>query len=60
LKALKVFTADKNDHSPILLVGDDARDEWTRAYGLAPPAKVAEMIDELLAASAGAGAAEGS
>ena len=59
LKALKVFTPDKNDHSPILLLGDDARGEWTRAYGLAPPAKVAEMIGELIEASAGAGTAEG-
>lgn len=48
LKALKVFTPDKTDHSPILLLGDDARGEWTRAYGLAPAAQVAEMIDELL------------
>ena len=46
--ALKVFTPDKTDHSPILLLGDDSRGEWTRAYGLAPPAKVAEMIDELI------------
>ncbi len=45
LKALKVFTPDKTDHSPILLLGDDAHNHWTRTYGLAPPAKLAEMID---------------
>jgi protein SCO1/2 len=51
LKALKVFTPDKNDHSPIVLVGDERRGEWTRAYGLAPAAKLAETIDELLEAA---------
>lgn len=50
LKALKVFTPDKTDHSPVLLLGDDARGEWTRAYGLAPPATLAEMVGKLLAA----------
>ena len=54
LKALKVFTPDKNDHSPILLVGNDARGEWTRAYGLAPPAKLARMLDELIEPAVGA------
>lgn len=48
LKALRVFTPDKTDHSPILLLGDDARGEWTRAYALAPPAQVAAMIDGLI------------
>ena len=48
LKALKVFTPDKTDHSPILLLGDDSRGEWTRAYGLASPSKLAEMIEDLL------------
>ena len=57
LKALKVFTPDKTDHSPILLLGDDARDEWTRAYGLAPPAKLAEMLDALMATPEAEGAA---
>jgi protein SCO1/2 len=51
LKALKVFTPDKNDHSPIVLVGDERRGEWTRAYGLAPAAKLAEAIDRLLEAA---------
>ncbi|NIT75739.1 MAG: SCO family protein, partial [Thermoplasmata archaeon] len=55
LKALKVFTPDKNDHSPIVLVGDEGRDEWTRAYGLAPPAKLAEAIQAFLDAPQGEG-----
>lgn len=49
LKALGVYTADINDHSPLVLVGNDAKGEWTRAYGLAAPAKVAELIDGVAA-----------
>jgi protein SCO1 len=45
LKALGVYTPDINDHSPLVLVGNDALGQWTRAYGLAAPAKVAELID---------------
>ena len=44
LKALKVFSADKWDHAPIVLIGSEASGEWTRAYGLAPPSKLAEII----------------
>lgn len=43
LKALQVFTADIREHSPVVLIGNDATGEWTRAYGLAPPAKLAEL-----------------
>ena len=60
LKALKVFTPDKSDHSPIVLLGDDARGEWTRAYGLAPASKLAEIVGQLLEASAGSGSEGGS
>jgi protein SCO1/2 len=56
LKSLQVFTPDFEDHAPIVLLGNDARGEWTRAYGLAPPARMAEILDELAAdAPAGAG-----
>ena len=55
LKALGAYTADPNNHPPLVLVGDDARDHWTRAYGLAPPAKLAELIDQVAATAPGAG-----
>ena len=45
LKALGVYTPDIRDHSPLLLVGNASRGEWTRAYGLAPPAQIAELLD---------------
>lgn len=49
LKALGVYTPDINDHSPLVLVGNDARHQWTRAYGLAAPAKIAELLDGMAA-----------
>ena len=46
LDAFGVFTADPAEHTPLVFVGNDAKGEWTRAYGLAPPAKLAELIDQ--------------
>jgi protein SCO1 len=45
LKALGVYTASISDHSPLVLVGNDVQGRWTRAYGLAPPTKLVELID---------------
>jgi protein SCO1/2 len=47
LKALGVFTAGVADHSPLVLLGNDVGHRWTRAYGLAPPVKLAELIEEI-------------
>jgi protein SCO1 len=49
LKAMGVFTADRASHAPILLLGDDRAGRWTRAYGLAPPAKIVQLLDGLAA-----------
>lgn len=49
LKALGVYTANIGDHSPLVLIGNDARHQWTRAYGLAAPAKLAELIGGMAA-----------
>ena len=49
LKALGVFTANVADHSPLVLLGDEPAHRWTRAYGLAAPAKLAELIDQIAA-----------
>ena len=45
LKALRVFTPDKEDHSPIVLVGNDRKGTWLRAYGLAAPDDLARLVD---------------
>jgi protein SCO1/2 len=44
LKALGVYNASPAAHTPVVLVGDDLHHHWTRAYGLAPPDKLAELI----------------
>lgn len=51
LKAFGVFTADKWDHSPTTLIGNEAAGEWRRVNGLTAPAKLAEVINELSAAA---------
>ena len=47
LKALQVFTPDFVDHSPTVLVGNDARGRWMRAYGLAPPEQLNRLIQQV-------------
>jgi protein SCO1/2 len=45
LSALGAATASPQDHSPTVLVGNDAAGQWTRAYGLARPAVLIGLID---------------
>ncbi|MDT4968165.1 MAG: hypothetical protein QOJ64_2902 [Acidobacteriota bacterium] len=44
LEALGASAADKNDHTPSILIGNDVAGYWTRAYGLAPASRLAEII----------------
>ena len=44
LQALGVAVTDKNDHTPMILVGNDMAGYWTRAYGLSPPTTLVELI----------------
>ena len=62
LKALGAATADKNDHTPLVLVGNDGAGRWTRTYGLSPASSILKVIDETAAATADAkaGAAQAS
>ena len=46
LRALGVAVANKNDHTPMILVGNDATGYWTRAYGLSSPATLVKVITE--------------
>src|SRR5277367_5442052 len=43
LKALQVFTADKQDHAPVVLIGGDGA-EWARASALQAPAILADLV----------------
>lgn len=47
LKALQVFTPDKIDHAPLVLVGDDRNHSWLRTYGLAPASTLERMVEDL-------------
>jgi protein SCO1/2 len=44
LRAFGVAVANKNDHTPTILIGNDATGYWTRAYGLASPATLVKAI----------------
>jgi cytochrome oxidase Cu insertion factor (SCO1/SenC/PrrC family) len=46
LQALGVAVANKNDHTPMVLVGNDATGHWTRTYGLASPKTLVQVITE--------------
>lgn len=46
LKALGVAVVDKNDHTPMILIGNDAAGYWTRAYGLASPSTLVKTISD--------------
>src|SRR5262249_4730355 len=48
LKGLGVYSADKNQHSPFILLGDDTAGVWSRLHGMTSPAKVAEVLDGML------------
>ena len=45
LQALGVAVTDKNDHTPMILVGNDMAGYWTRAYGLSPPTTLVNLIN---------------
>ena len=47
LKALNVFTPDKTDHSPFILIGNEARGTWTRVHGFTPPDEILPILSEM-------------
>jgi len=49
LRALGAATASPSDHSPTVLIGNDAAGQWTRTYGLARPAVLIGLIDDAIA-----------
>lgn len=46
LVALGAGVANKEDHTPMILIGNDSAGYWTRAYGLSPPSRIVEIIKE--------------
>ena len=53
LKALQVFSADKQNHAPVVLIGGGDAGAWTRASALMPPKNLADLIRSRLAPAAG-------
>ncbi len=47
LKDLGVFTALKEQHAPLILLGDPSTQTWIRAHGLAPPKDLTAVLDGL-------------
>jgi protein SCO1/2 len=46
LKEFGVAVANKNDHTPMILIGNDQAGYWTRAYGLSSPTLLVNLITE--------------
>ena len=47
LKAMQVYTAEKNDHAPFVLLGNDKTSQWQRLNGLASPDEIMEALDKI-------------
>ena len=47
LRALGSYVPQKEDHAPLVLVGNDSLALWTRADGLRSAAKLVKVIDEV-------------
>ncbi len=50
LKGLGTWTANYQDHPPLIMVGDGRTRQWTRFYGFTDPAVLMARVDELSAA----------
>ena len=46
LQAFGVAVANKNDHTPMVLIGNDKAGYWTRTYGLSSPSTLLRVITE--------------
>lgn len=45
LKAIGAAVVNKNDHTPMILIGNDVSDHWTRTYGLSSPTTIVNLIE---------------
>ncbi len=49
LRALGASSARREDHSPTILIGNDAHGSWTRTYGLAKASQLVQIINDSIA-----------
>ncbi len=54
LRALGAYVGDKNDHTPMILIGNDKAGYWTRTYGLSKAKEIAQIVNEAALKSASA------
>jgi cytochrome oxidase Cu insertion factor (SCO1/SenC/PrrC family) len=60
LRALGASSARREDHSPTILIGNDAHGAWTRTYGLANTSKLVQIINDAMTGKSTTNIAEGS
>jgi cytochrome oxidase Cu insertion factor (SCO1/SenC/PrrC family) len=46
LNALGGYVPNRNDHTPMVLIGNEAAGFWTRTYGLAPASQIAGIVTD--------------
>lgn len=49
-KIIKAFTGGstgKGEHTALVIIGDESRGEWIRAYGLTEPSRLVRLIDQV-------------
>jgi cytochrome oxidase Cu insertion factor (SCO1/SenC/PrrC family) len=46
LQGLGAAVSNKNDHTPMILIGNDSSGYWTRTYGLTSPTKIVDILVE--------------
>lgn len=49
LRALGASVARREDHTPSVIIGNDAKDLWTRTYGLAKTSQMVGLIEDAIA-----------
>lgn len=52
LSALGGYAPDKNEHTPLLLIGNEAAGFWTRIYGLSPVSQIVQLVNDAAGKSA--------
>ena len=49
LNALGAAVSRREDHTPAMIIGNDAKGVWTRTYGLAKTSQIRGVIDDVMA-----------
>lgn len=52
LTALGAAVSKREDHTPAMIIGNDAKGVWTRTYGLAKISQIMGVIDDVIAGRA--------